>query len=288
MLPSGKRFAVAARRRAPHDPPVPRFPLLACVLLTCGAAHAAAIGSPTGTFTAEYDGFSRGLVALSMTASLNLTQTAYSGRFEFQTAGLIGFMSKVESDSQVLGHFEGARAVPDSFASTGVLHGGKRGTAMHWQAGKLVLDREEPPPATDRTAVDPALTVHAIDVLSAMAAAVRQAAQTGHCDGEALTFDGRRLSHMEAHTVGPETPVASAKSRYDLPALRCDFSGQELAGFLLDEPQDEQRRTRHGSAWLAAVVPGAPPIPERVIFEHKVLGQVTLYLTSASGTPGQK
>jgi hypothetical protein len=118
-----------------------------------------------------------------------------------------------------------------------------------------------------------------------MAAMVRQASEDGHCDGEATIFDGRRLSHMAAHAAGHELPPPSLKSHYDQTALRCDFEGQELAGFLKNDPEAEQRRSRHGTAWLAPLVPSAPLVPERVIFEHKVLGQVTLYLTSVTGSP---
>jgi hypothetical protein len=34
------------------------------------------------------------------------------------------------------------------------------------------------------------------------------------------------------------------------------------------------------------MVPGAPPVPVKVIFENKILGEVTLYLTSVTGGPG--
>jgi len=119
-----------------------------------------------------------------------------------------------------------------------------------------------------------------------MAALVRQAGDNSHCDGAATVFDGRRLSRMEAHAVGRETPPPSAKSHYDLLALRCDLEGAEAAGFLKNEPEADQRRTRHGSAWLVPLVPGAPLVPERVVFEHKLLGQVTLYLTEFTALPG--
>jgi hypothetical protein len=33
------------------------------------------------------------------------------------------------------------------------------------------------------------------------------------------------------------------------------------------------------------MVPGAPPVPVKVIFENRILGHVTLYLTSVTGGP---
>jgi hypothetical protein len=256
--------------------------LCCCAVLAPAASHAAS----TGSFKADYDGYAHGLVALKLSAALTLTPTGYSGRLMFHTAGLVGFMVHVDSDSQVVGHFDGDRAVPESFSATGMLHGVDRTIGMHWQHGNPVVDVVSPPAEQERTAVPPEMRAHAIDALSAMATLVRQAGDSGRCDGGATIFDGRRVSHLAAHVAGREPPPASPKSRYDLPALRCDFEGQELAGFLKNEPEADQRRTRHGIAWLAPVVPGAPLVPERVIFEHKLLGQVTLYLTSVTGAPG--
>jgi Protein of unknown function (DUF3108) len=260
---------------------VTRQALFCCAVLASAGAHAAS----TGSFKAEYDGYSHGLVTLKMSASLTLTPTGYSGRLAFHTAGLVGFMVHVESDSQVAGHFDGERAVPESFSSTGVLHGTTRTVSMHWHDSNPVIDAIAPPPEPERTKVPPELQAHTIDALSAMAALVRQANDGSRCDGDVTVFDGRRLSHMAAHFVGHELPPPSAKSHYDAPALRCDFEGQEVAGFLKNESEADQRRTRHGSAWLAPLLPDAPMVPERIVFEHKVLGQVTLYLTSVTAGP---
>ncbi len=259
-----------------------RISLLCCALLACAPARAAS----TGSFSVEYDGFSRGLLALRLSASVIITPTGYSGRLEFHTAGLIGFMSHVESDSHVIGHFEGSRAVPDSFGNTGVLHGVDQTTVLHWKAGNPIVDKAEPTPTITRTAVPVAQTLQTVDELSAMAEMLRQTGLTNKCEGQLTTFDGRRLSHLKGWTVGPQTPPASAKSRYDEPALRCDLEGEQVAGFLINEPEADQRRTRHGSAWLANLIPGGLPVPERVVFEHRLLGEVTMYLTSLKGTPG--
>jgi hypothetical protein len=260
---------------------VTRLALFCYAVLASAGAHAAS----TGSFKAEYDGYSHGLVTLKLSASLTLTPTGYSGRLAFHTAGLVGFMVHVESDSRVVGHFYGDRAVPESFSSAGVLHGTSRTVGMHWHDGNPVIDAIAPPPELERTKVPPEMQAHTIDALSAMAALVRQASENDQCDGDAAVFDGRRLSLMQAHFVGHESPLPSAKSHYDAPALRCDFEGQEVAGFLKNESEADQRRARHGSAWLAPLLAGAPVVPEQVIFEHKVLGQVTLYLTSVTAGP---
>lgn len=259
-----------------------RAAMFALAVLSPGMAQAAA----TGSYAVQYDGYSHGLIALKLSASVTLTPTGYSGRLAFHTAGLIGFVSHVETDSTVTGRFEGDRAVPLSFASTGILHGINRLVSMHWQNAAPVVDQIAPPVEQERTPVPEAMRPGSIDALSAMAQLLRQAGTRGSCDGTAKTFEGRRLTELAAQTGGRETPPRSVKSPFDAPAVRCDFTGEELAGFLLREPEADQRKPRKGVAWLADLVPGAPPVPERVMFDHKLLGQVTLYLTSVTGAPG--
>jgi hypothetical protein len=51
------------------------------------------------------------------------------------------------------------------------------------------------------------------------------------------------------------------------------------------EDEATLRQPRPGKAWLAPLVPSAPPVPVKVIFYNKLLGEVTLFLTAASGGP---
>jgi hypothetical protein len=134
--------------------------------------------------------------------------------------------------------------------------------------------------------VPPAETTGAIDDLSAIALLVRRVADGSNCNGSVKLFDGRRLTALTAHTVGTEIIKPTSHSRFGGSALRCDFEGTRTAGFLKADDEAQQRRPHHGSAWLAPIVPGAPPVPIRVTFDNKVLGSVTLYLTDVSGTPG--
>ena len=62
-------------------------------------------------------------------------------------------------------------------------------------------------------------------------------------------------------------------------ALRCDFTGRQLGGFLTDGDQDWARAPHGGMAWFARVVPGAPPLPVRMTFAMRWFGDATLRLT---------
>ena len=310
----GGRFNVAWTRIALHDPAMPHRtglknrdfarpsrrarPAVSWGLswglgvgLATGAMAAAGTASAatTGTLSATYDGYAHGVIALRLTASFDFTPGAYSGRLEFHTAGMLGWMVHTESDSQVEGRFAPSptlAVLPAKYDSTGVMHGTDRITRITYQNGTPMLQTVVPPVAQERVPVPAAETQHTIDTLSAIALLMRQVGQSGTCDGAVNTFDGRRLTAMTAHTVGPESLSPNRKLGFDGHALRCDFTGVQLAGFMKGRDEAQLRRPRHGSAWVAPLVPGAPPLPVKVVFENDALGVVTLYLTSVSGSSG--
>jgi hypothetical protein len=151
--------------------------------------------------------------------------------------------------------------------------------------GNPVVRVLSPPVEQERTPIPVAETAHTIDTLSALALLIREVGQSGTCSGSVTTFDGRRLAQQTAHQSGDEVLPQTDRSIFAGKALRCDFEGRQLGGFVRNEDEDDLRKPRHGTAWLADMVPGAPPVPVKVIFENKILGQVTLYLTAVTGGP---
>jgi hypothetical protein len=256
---------------------------LSLLLLLPARLHAA----DTGSFTADYTGYSHGLTVLKLTGSLSLTPGAYAAHVTFHTAGFIGFMVHSDNDSQVQGVFQGTGAAPSLFVGGGNLRGTKRATRIEYKDGNPVITLLTPPNERERTSVAPQDTLHTIDTLSAAALLVRTVAKTGHCDGSATTFDGRRLSVLTSHTTGEVTLPQTDRSIFAGQALRCDFDGRQTGGFVTNENEDSLRKPRHGTAWLAPILPNAPPVPVRVIFDNKILGEVTLYLTAVHGTNAQ-
>jgi hypothetical protein len=237
----------------------------------------------TGSFSADYTGYSHGLTVLKLTGRLTLAPDAYSAEVSFHTAGFIGFIVHSDNDSQVQGVFQGDRAVPSLFTGTGNLRGTKRATRIEYKDGNPVVTLLTPPNERERTLVAPQDTLHTIDTLSAAALLVRTVATTGRCDGSATTFDGRRLSVLTSHTTGEVSLAKTDRSIFAGDALRCDFDGRQTGGFVTNENEDALRKPRHGTAWLAPVLPNAPPVPVRLIFDNKILGEVTLYLTAIHG-----
>ena len=245
-------------------------------------AAAGPAAASAGTIDVQYTGYSHGFTVLKLAGTLNLGPDSYAAHVTFHTAGLIGMVVHTDNDSQVSGSFKGGQAMPVLFEGSGHLRGADRVTKIGYVDGNPVIQTLTPPPERERTPVPPADTAHTIDTLSAVALLIRQVEQDKKCDGTVTTFDGRRLSVQTAHTTGQEVLPKTDRSIFAGQALRCDFDGRQLAGFIRNENEDDLRKPRHGTAWLADMVPGAPPVPVRVAFENKLLGQVTLYLTSVT------
>ena len=153
-------------------------------------------------------------------------------------------------------------------------------TQIDWRNGSPVISQLIPPVEAERDPVPPEEQAHTIDSLSAMAVLLREVTQSGRCEGTMNTFDGRRLSALAAHTVGEEVLPPTDRSIFQGKALRCDFEGRQLGGFVHDTDIEELRRPQHGSAWFASLSPGAPPVPVRISFTVRRLGETTMYLTA--------
>jgi hypothetical protein len=143
----------------------------------------------------------------------------------------------------------------------------------------------QPPQETEREPVPPEMQRHTMDTLSALAQLMRRVQKDHTCETEVHTYDGRRVLDVVAHTGGPERLDPTSRSSFSGATLRCDFEGRELAGFLLGEDDAEHRSPLRGSAWLAPVLPGGPPLPVRIAFQTRWFGWATMYLTAATERP---
>ncbi len=260
-------------------------PTLSLILL-CALGAPAARAADTGSLDMQFDGYAHGLIVLKVGANLTLTPTGYAGRLTLRTAGMINWLSHMDSDSTVVGHFRGDAVAPEHYDSSGTVHGKFKAMHIAYRAGLPVIEAQDPPSDPTRTAVPAADTAGTTDTLSAMALLIRRVGAGGKCDGSVRLFDGRRLSTLIATTAGEAALPPSPKTQFNGRALRCDFVGTRIAGFVKSDDAAQQQRPRHGTAWLASVVPGAPPVPVRVTFDNHALGSVTLYLTQVTGGPG--
>ena len=193
---------------------------------------------------------------------------------------MIGMLVHSNVTSVASGRFDGDRAAPIDFASSGDSRGADRATRIAYPGGEPQV-QELTPVDPDRDPVPAAAADHSIDTLSAIVELIRTVQTTGGCDGSVRIFDGIRLSSLTARTVGSQMMPKNDDSPFGGLALRCDFTGLQLAGFLHNADEARMRQPQTGTAWLQKVLPDMPPLPVRVTFEHPRLGALTVLLASA-------
>lgn len=254
---------------------------IAVVLIFLLLGTAAVRADPLTTFHAEYEIYAHGLDVAELEAGFGFGRWNYQMQMSYRTTGLVGALFHGYQFSVVEGAWQGSRPAPLRFFGDGFWRGEPRRTLIDYDRGQPLIRTLIPPNDEERDPVPPQLQANSIDTLSALALLMRRVQDTGGCEADVRTFDGRRLAEISAHTVGDEILPATGRSMFSGRALRCDFDGRQLAGFVRDADQDQLRRPQHGSAWLAQVVPGAPRLPVRITFETRWFGAATMYLAKA-------
>jgi hypothetical protein len=266
----------------------PAAALLLLISLPCAgpaAAQSAAAPAAAGaTVHMSYTGTALGMDVMKLRAAVSMDGAGYRIATAFNTTGLLSVFVRGEQHSTVWGAWRGGQPAPQRFWSWGYLRGTPRETLIDYDKGRPVVRTLTPPVAGEREEVPEQARGDTIDTLSAIAFLVRRVADTGACDGGARVFDGRRLTQISARTVGQVVPGGGEAGTYAGETLRCDFTGRELAGFMLDD-SSWQHRPHDGTAWLGRAVRGGPPVPVRLRFDTRWVGEVTLVLTDAGPGP---
>lgn len=247
-------------------------------LLCCAAALASP--GPAAAVEAHYEAYAAGLNVVSMDARFDIGADRYRVELDYKAVGAFGVVARSQQRTVVQGRIVGGKVAPYSFASSGSVRGSPRVTQIDYATGQPQVKQLVPPNEAEREPVLPERQTDTIDTLSAMASLIAQVNATGRCDGKVMTFDGRRLASLEARTSGPQALEATGRSSYAGPTLRCEFTGRQLGGFMLDEDRAKLMQPQVGTAWFAAVVPGGPLIPVRVAFRTKWFGEATMYLAT--------
>jgi hypothetical protein len=263
---------------------------LALLLLVAPAAQVL-VAPPARAMRLRYVAYAAGLRVVELRADVDLAPDDYRIDLTLRTVGLFGAFVSGLTTTEVTGRWDGLAAVPHRYDT----HGKWRGTPLsavidYLPQGPRVSDLEPDPDPDERDTVPADLQVGTVDTLSGMAALVRRLSAGDGCDTRARLFDGRRLSEVAATTVGTEVLAPTPRSMFQGPALRCDFQGRLLAGFPADEDPARAARPKSGSAWFAALSPGGPTLPVRIVFETRFFGHATMYLAGVdpdSQRPGE-
>jgi hypothetical protein len=237
---------------------------------------------------ANYVTYATGMHVADVSAGLNFGPRTYQISLGYRTTGLAGWFVRGHQLDWVSGSWHNLQAMPTRFVGKGTWRDIDRQAVIEYQSGAPVVSQLVPPNDLEREAVPDGLRANTVDTLSALADLIRVVDLTGRCEASARIFDGRRAVEVAATTVGEEDLRPTDRSSFAGKALRCDFSGQIVAGFLLGESHAREGKLMRGSAWLAPIIPSGSRLPVRLTFETKWFGQATMYLTHVGlGSDGQ-
>ena len=255
------------------------IPRLAAMILMMTAFAGVARGQGPEVARMAYAVYAAGLNILTIDATAEIGPRGYRIDLSYRTTGMLGtfFPSTIESFAE--GGWAAAGPAPARFTTSGTARGKVRRSVIEFVAGQPVVRTLEPLLEEDREPVAPEWQRDAIDTLSAMAFLLRQVAQAGTCDGKARLFDGRRVMEVASRTAGRDVLRPDFRSSFAGPALRCDFTGRQLSGFMRDLDAEERAREHPSRVWMPPAA-GRLALPVRIEFEARFFGKATAYATA--------
>jgi len=227
----------------------------------------------------SYGSYAAGLHVAEVDAKVGLGQNDYQITVSYHTTGLTSVFVNGRQDDVVTGSWNGSVPRPARFVGIGRWRGEDRIARIEYDRGAPVVRELKPSNDEEREPVPLALQQNTIDGVSALAQLLRTVDRTGRCDGAIRTYDGRRAVEIKAVTAGFEMLEPTSRSVYAGKALRCNFTGRLIAGFKVDEDREKAARPLNGSAWLAPLQTGQAPLPVRIAFQARWMGDMTMYLT---------
>jgi len=246
-------------------------------ILLAAALSTTAARADTTAVTARYDVYSHGLHVVNATASYALQPWGYAITTTLHAGGFMSWFVRMDVTSTAKGNFTPDGIQPISFESSGFSRGKNRHVLLDFQNGTPVPTTVTPA-EPDRETVPSSDLPHAIDTLSAMALLLSTIDKTGQCNGGTRVFDGLRLTAMNVHGPVQGNVPTGDDEFYKGPALRCDFVGQQEAGFIKGSSHlEELKKPRPGSAWFQQV-PGFGYVAVRIEFDHPKLGHLVVTL----------
>jgi len=254
-------------------------------ILALTATPAAALAQAPSATRVSYATYAAGMHVADVSAGIGLSAKDYQLTLSYQTTGLAGVFVRGQQDDVVSGGWNGTVPRPNRFIGTGRWRGEDRVARIDYDRGTPVVRELKPSNDEEREPVPLALQQNTIDGVSALAQLVRTVEKTGRCDGTIRTYDGRRAVEIRAMTGGYDMLDQTSRSVFAGRALRCNFTGRLVAGFKIDDDREKAARPLTGSAWLAPLQNGQAPLPVRITFQTRWMGDMTMYLTGFGDSP---
>ncbi|ACI49807.1 conserved hypothetical protein [Gluconacetobacter diazotrophicus PA1 5] len=250
---------------------------LAAGSLAVGVAPRAMATETPPQIDHTYGVYADGLRALTITARYAITPDGYAIRSTMRSAGILGWVVRMNLTSQATGHFVPDGVNPVSFDSAGYSRGADRHVVLDYNDGRAHIALETPPEPS-REPIPAESLAPAKDTLSALIQMQRTVRAHHSCDGSAIVFDGARLLRVQAWTVGQQDMPDDSRQPYHGSALRCDFTDVQIAGFRQsDGPGSAARKTIQGKVWFQDV-PGDGLTIVRVLFDHPKFGRLAIVM----------
>ena len=250
---------------------------LVLLLLLPAIAHA----QTRAEATADYAVYVLGLRMAEARIHLAYTPSDYRIDMSGRTTGAAAVFVRGVQTSAADGSWQDQSARPHVLTSSGTWNGDPHRLVISFTTGGPHVTTLIPPDRTPREKPPPALLARSVDIPSAIVAMIHQLAITGRCARQVLTFDGRRLSEVEASDAGAAVLPPGERSSFSGEAQRCDFAGREVGGFDTLDDWPDARKIRHARAWFARLTPDGPPMPVRIDFEAKLVGEAQMVLVAA-------
>lgn len=254
-----------------------RASVLTLTLALAGVSNAAhADDAPQ--INAQYRVFVHGLHVADADAGYKLTPWGYGLSTHLSAGGFISLLLSMDVNSHADGRFASGWVDPVQFESGGKSRGKQRHVVVDYHGADPVVTTLTPK-EDNRETVPDAEKQHAIDTLSAMALLLNTLEKTGKCDGQSKVFDGLRLTTMKVSGPIAATVPNTGSEVFKGQAQRCDFVGQQIAGFIKGSSHLEEMKAPHaGSAWFQPM-PGLGLVAVRIEFDHPKLGHIVAVLS---------
>lgn len=258
------------------------FKPLAAIVALCSALSISALPAhATGQVNARYAVYLKGFHALNASASYEIQSWGYGATTQIKPVGFISLFVTMDLTSHVQGRFDADGTVePLLFDSGGISRGKHRHVRIEFTDGTPKVTVLEPA-EEDREPVPSSDLPHTVDTLSAMMHLLHALSTTGTCNGTQSIFDGLRLTEMVAHGPTTDDIPQSEDEAYSGPAMRCDFVGRQIAGFIKNSPNRAKLASpQPGAAWFKNI-DGLGLVPVRIEFNHPKLGHISVVMQQA-------
>ena len=200
--------------------------LFAATLLGATAATAAPL-------KLDYKIYAGGLEALSATIEYGLDPSSYALDIDAKTAGNIGALFPWTTRLHSNGRITAGEVRPEKHVVESTWKEQKRSTTLAYDGkGGFLTKHVEPPPSEDNVdEVAPELTTNTVDLLSAVAGALKRIEDKGTCDGSQSVYDGRRRFEVKFTDGGAATLEPSSYTAYAGATRKCDIKVEPGPGF---------------------------------------------------------